>query len=328
MPVKKRVGYVVEVRNPARAAAAFEMGPLAVEPRVAPPELVDALLKAVDDENPKVRTEAIYTVGTVARPPVAEAQAALLIKALDHYDPLIRAAAARVVGRLEIASAGDALIKGINDSQPQVRYASMRGLGALRERRAVQALTDQFNFYAKGEGAWSALDALARIGDPASVSLFKARLVDKDPFLRRASAEGLARSQDSSELPALEIGAGNDPSDMVRGAMAFALQKLGRNYVPRMVEFLDSDKTAQQIADYLLELGPPVAATLVPHLQDPSAAIRANVATVLGALGDATTIAALQPLTGDKDRGVAQAVARAIDRIKHHAPSSRPGSTL
>lgn len=328
VPVKKRVGYVVEVRNPARAAAAFEMGPLAVEPRLAPPELIDALLKAVDDENPKVRTEAIYTVGTVARPPVTEAQAALLIKALDHYDPLIRAAAARVVGRLEIASAGDALIKGINDSQPPVRYASMRGLGALRERRAVQALTDQFNFYAKGEGAWSALDALARIGDPASVPLFKARLVDKDPFLRRTSAEGLARSQDSSELPALEIGAGNDPSDMVRAAMAFALQELGRNYVPRMVEFLDSDKTAQQVADYLLELGPPVTPTLVPHLQDPSAAIRANVATVLGVLGDATTITALQPLTGDKDRGVAQAATRAIDRIKHHAPSSRPGSTL
>jgi HEAT repeat protein len=325
VPVKKRLGYVVEVRNPARASVAFEIGPLAVEPRIAPPELIDALLKAVDDENPKVRSEAIYTVGTIARPPVTEGQAALLIKALDHYDPVIRAAAARVVGRLEIASAGYALIKGINDSQPPVRYASMRGLGALRERRAVPALTEQFNFYARGEGAWSALDALARIGDPASVPLFKARLADKDPFLRRASAEGLARAKDSSELPALEIGAGNDPSDMVRVAMAFALQKLGRNYVPRMVEFLDSEKTSQQVADYLLELGPSAAATLVPHLKDPSAAIRANVATVLGLLGDGSTISALQPLTGDKDRGVAQAATRAIDRIKNQT-SSRPGS--
>jgi HEAT repeat protein len=325
VPVKKRLGYVVEVRNPARASIAFEMGPLAVEPRSAPPELVDALLKAVDDENPKVRSEAIYTIGTIARPPVTGQQAALLIKALDHYDPLIRAAAARVVGRLEVANAGDALIKGINDSQAPVRYASMRGLGLLRERRAVQALTEQFNFYAKGEGAWSALDALARIGDPATVPLFKAHLADKDPFLRRASAEGLARAQDTSELPALEIGAGNDPSDMVRASMAFALQKLGRNYVPRMVEFLDSEKTAQQTADYLLELGPPLAPTLAPHLKDPSAAIRANVATVLGVLGDAATISALQPLTGDKDRGVAQAATRAIDRIKYQT-SSRPGS--
>ena len=148
------------------------------------------------------------------------------------------------------------------------------------------------------------------------------RLADKDPFLRRAAAEGLGRAHDSSELSALEIGAGNDASEMVRAAMAFALQKLGRNYIPRLVESLDSDKMAPQVADYLLELGPSFALALVPHLQDPSPAIRANVATVLGALGDATTVTALQPLTGDKDRGVAQAATRAIERIKH--PRANP----
>src|SRR5262245_2736176 len=67
LPSKKRLGGVVEVRNPGQAAAAFDMGPLAVEPRPAPGELIDALLKAVDDENPKVRTEAIYSVGIIAR---------------------------------------------------------------------------------------------------------------------------------------------------------------------------------------------------------------------------------------------------------------------
>jgi HEAT repeat protein len=324
LPTKKRVGFVVEVRNPARAAAAFEMGPLAVQPRAVPPALIEALFKAVDDENPKVRTEAIYTVGTIARPPIADAEAALLIKAMDHYDPSIRAAAARVAGRLQVASATDSLVIAINDSQPPVRYAAMRALGLLGERRAVPALTEQLKFYGKGEGAWSALDALAHIGDPSSVPLFKVRLADKDPFLRRAAAEGLGRAQDSSELSALEIGAGNDSSEMVRAAMAFALEKLGRNYIPRLVESLDSDKMAPQVGDYLLELGPSIALALVPHLQDPSPAIRANVATVLGALGDAMTLAPLQPLTGDKDRGVAQAATRAIERIKQS--SQRPKS--
>ena len=327
VPSKKRLGFVVEVRNPARAAAAFDMGTLAVEARVAPPELLDALLKAVDDDNPKVRTEAIYTFGTIGRPPLTEGHAVLLIKALDHYDPAIRAAAARVAGRLEVASAADVLIKSLNDSQAPVRYAAMRALGALRERRATPALNQQFNFYGKGEGAWSALDALAHVADPSSVPLFKARLADKDPFLRRAAAEGLARTQDSSELSTLEIGAGNDTSEIVRPAFAFALQKLGRNYIPRLVESLDSEKTASQVADYLLELGPSIAPTLVSHLQDPSPAIRSNVATVLGVLGDDKTITALQPLTNDKDRGVAQAATRAIDRIKHPVSSTKLGST-
>jgi len=322
---KKRLGFVVEVRNPGQAAAAFEMGPLALETRSAPPELIDALLKAVDDDNAKVRTEAIYTIGTIARPPMGEGAAAQLIKALDHYDPAIRAAAARVAGRLEMKSAGDALIHSVNDSQAPVRYAAMRALGAIGERRAIHSLSEQLNFYGRGEGAWSALDALAHLADPTSVPLFKARLADRDPFLRRAAAEGLGRAGDTSELPALEIGAGNDASEMVRAAMAFALQKLGRNYIPRLVESLDSEKTAPQVAGYLLELGPSIAPTLLSHLQDPSPAIRGNVATVLGAIGSDATLAALQPLTVDKDRAVAQAATRAIDRIK--ASSSRPRST-
>ncbi len=285
--------------------------------------MIDALLKAVDDDNPKVRAEAIYTLGTIATAPLSDAASAQLIKALDHYDPAIRAAAARVAGRLDVRTAGTTLINAINDSQQPVRFAAMRALGEIGERHAINALSEQLKFYGKGEGAWSALDALAHLADPASVPLFKSRLADKDPFLRRAAAEGLGRAGDTSELPALEIGAGNDTSEMVRAAMAFALQKLGRNYIPRLVESLDSDKMAAQIAGYLLELGPPVAPTLVSHLQDPSPAIRGNVATVLGAIGNDASLAALQPLTADKDRAVAQAATRAIDRIKASSPKPR-----
>ena len=325
VPSKKRVALFVEVRNPGRAPLAFELGPLAVAARTVPPELVDALLKAVDDENPKVRLEAIYTLGTIARPPLADAAAAQLVKALDHYDPVVRAAAARVVARLDVKSAGDSLIRALNDSQAPVRYAAMRALGVMHESRAVPALTEQFNYYGKGEGAWSALDALAHLADPSSVPLFKAHLADKDPFLRRGSAEGLGRAGDKSEVSALEIGAGNDTAEMVRAAMAFALQKVGRNYLPRLVESMDSEKAAPQIAEYLIELGPPVAAQLQSHLKDPSPAIRGNVATVLGVSGDETTLAVLQPLTADKDRAVAQAATRAIERLKARQ-MTKPGA--
>ncbi|MEP6917822.1 MAG: HEAT repeat domain-containing protein [Acidobacteriota bacterium] len=313
---RKRVALLVEVRNPGIAPAAYELGPLAVWPRPVPPELIKGLLQAVDDDNPKVRLEAIYALGTIARAPVAAEPAAQLVKALDHYDPAIRTAAARVIGRLEVRSAGDALITAMNDSQAPVRTAAMRALGAIREPRAIQALTERFNHYGKGEEAWAALDALARIGDPSSVPLFKGRLADRDAFMRRAAAEGLARSGDTTELAALEVGAGNDTSDMVRAAMVFALQKLGKSYIPRLVEFLGSAKMAPQAAEYVAELGPSVTPLLLPSLQDPSPAIRANVALVLGALGGQNTAAALQPLTQDPDRDVAQAATRAIERIK------------
>lgn len=320
VPAKKRVALFVEVRQPALAEAAFELGPLARRPGPVPPELVRALLQAVNDENQKVRVEAIYTLGTIARPPLSTEAGDALIKALDHYDPVIRTAAARVAGRLALRAAGDALLTAVNDSKSEVRFAAMRALGAIDDARAVQALTEQLSFYAKGEGAWSALDALSKIASPASAPLFRARLTDRDPFLRRAAAEGLGRAGDAADTAALQIGAGNDPSTEVRAAMAFALQKLGHNYIPRLVEFLTSPKMGPQIFDYFVELGPDAAPVLVPHLQDPSPVIRANVARLVGALGAPGATAALQPLANDKDPDVAKAAARALERLKASTP--------
>jgi HEAT repeat protein len=313
---RKRVAFIFEVRGSGRAETAFAAGPLAVWPRPVPPVLIASLLTAVDDDHPKVRVEAIYTFGAIARPPVADDHAELLIKALDHYDPAIRRGAARVLGRLEVRTAAVALIKTINDSEQSVRFAAMRALGQIHEESAVQALTQQLEHYRKGEGAWSALDGLARIGHPSSVPVFKARLTDKDPSLRAAAAEGLARTGDTSEVAALEEVAGTDPSPTVRAAAAFALQKLGRNYVARLAEPLDSARMAQQIAGYFMELGQPVAAQLTPMLKDPSEAIRGNVALILGAIGTQAEIALLEPLLQDRSAEVRLAAERAIHRLK------------
>ena len=316
VPAKRKVGLVVEVRSKGVAPQLFERGALVAWPRHVPPELVDSLLKALDDDGARVRSEAAYTLGIIGPTPLTDDASARLIKALDHYDPAIRAAAARVIGRLQVKSAADTLIKTINDSSAQVRFASMRALGELKQETAVQALTEQLKYYGKGEGAWSALDALARIAHPSSVPLFKSRLNDKDEFIRRAAAEGLARTNDASELATLQSGASTDPSPMARAAMTFAMQKLGQNYLARLVDFLNSSRLVPQVQSYLIELGPSIVPALTPRLQEPDPDVRAHVAEVLGALGDPSTVAVLDPLTKDRDRGVITAATQAIDRIK------------
>src|SRR5689334_11275655 len=230
------VGFVVERRNPAVAGSVFDLGPAVVWPRRVPPELTASLIQAIDDESAKVRLEAVYALGVIGRPPLPEDQSQRLTKALDHYDPSVRAAAARVVARLKVTAAGDGLLKAINDSQPEVRYAAMRALGALHDTRAVAPLTEQLAFYKKGEGAWSALDALAQLAQPSSAPLFRERLSDKDPNIRRAAAEGLGRLGDTSAISDIQQNVTSDESEPVRIAMAFALQKLGRNYVTRIVD--------------------------------------------------------------------------------------------
>ena len=313
---KRMVGFVFEKRTSAIAAAAFDLGPLAVWPRPAPAALVTALLQAVDDENAKVRLEAIYATGVIAKAPLAADQVPRLLKALDHYDPAIRAAAARVIARLKVAEAGDVLLKAVNDSQADVRFAAMRGLGAIRDARAVTALTEQLAYYKKGEGAWSALDALARIAAPASIPLFTARLQDKDPYIRRAAAEGLGRAGDAASIDALERSATVDDSVMVRVATAFALQTLGRNYAARLLDLMGSPKVQAQGQEYLIELGPSMAALIVPRLQERDPDLREALIDVLGVIGDASTLPALQAATKDGDGSVAAAASRAVARIQ------------
>lgn len=313
---RRMIGFVVERRNPAVAATAFDLGPTAVVPRGVPPEVVPALIQAIDDDNARVRLEATYALGVIAPPPLTADQAASLVKALDHYDPDVRMAAARVIARLRVTQAGDVLMKAINDSHADVRYAAMRALGALHEVRAASALTEQLAFYKKGEGAWSALDALAHLAQPASVPLFKERLTDKDPKMRRAAAEGLGRIGDASASAEMLTAVTSDESEEVRVAMAFALQKLGRNYVTRIIDAMDSPQMVPQAQDYLIELGPAIAPSLYPHLQDSDQGIREGVAEVLGLIGDDKSIAPLEAITADKDPNVATAAKRAIERIK------------
>lgn len=321
---KKMVGFVVEKRNPAVAAAAFDAGPAIVWPRPVPASVVSQLLKAVDDENARVRLEAIYAAGVIGRPPLAPEQIRQLIAALDHYDPAIRAAAARVIGRLGVESAGDALMKAVNDSQADVRYAAMRALGAIHDTRAVTTLTEQLAFYRKGEGAWAALDGLARLAAPASVPLFKERLADKDPYLRRAAAEGLARAGDRSALDQLQRGVTTDDSPMVRLATAFALQVLGQNYVGRIVDTMTNGKLEGQAIEYLVELGPPVAPTLYPRLQDPDPGIREAASDALGFIGGIAALPALEAAAKDSNTEAATAARRAIERIKATSAAQPP----
>lgn len=313
---KRMVGFVLEKRRSGLGRGAFELGPYAVWPRPAAPELVSALLQAIDDENAKVRADAMYAAGVIGRSPLTADQIARLTKGLDHYDPAIRAGAARVIARLKVAEAGDALIKAVNDSQAEVRYESIRALGAIGEQRAITALTEQLAYYKKGEGAWSALEALARIGSRTSLPLFRERLQDRDPYIRRAAIEGIARAGDTESIDALERAAMSDEAAMVRLAAVFALQKLGRTYAARIVDLMSSEKMIPQAQEYLVELGTPLTVTLVARLQEPDPNVREAVADVLGIIGDASVVPALQAASKDRDPSVASAAKRALARLR------------
>ena len=114
------------------------------------------------------------------------AEAINLASLLDHM-PAPRAAN-------PCADVGNALIDNINSRDAVLRRAAMQTLGQLRYPNAAQALSDQLSYYQKGPDAMAALEGLAGIGHPTSVSVFEEMLTSSNADMRRFAVEGLARA--------------------------------------------------------------------------------------------------------------------------------------
>src|SRR5262249_12228827 len=189
-------------------------------------------------------------------------------------DPAMRYAAVRVLGRVltprpgdaEIESTvGDAVIAALNDSDRAVKSAAMDALGEMRYDRAVQALTDLFQYYGKGESAEAAFDALARIANAASVPLFTAQLSGRSSALRGTAIEGLARAGDAATIADIQTAAGADRSGAIALAAAVANARPADGPLDRVVEGRAKSRAGHQARENLAWLPPGRARALPPR---------------------------------------------------------------
>ena len=329
---RKRIGLVVEVRSAVQAEPAFSAGPNALGPRPVPPDVLTALRMAARDENPRVAIEALYAFGVLAIQPGGSARLDLLRAAgpdlaafIGSSDPALRHAAVRVLGRVFAKRAqdetiestvGDAVITALNDDDRAVKTAAMAALGAMRYDRGVQALTDLFTYYGKGDAAEAALDALAHIAHVASVPVFTAQLASKTAALRGIAMEGLARLGDASQLAAIQAAVDKERDRTVTLAGAFALVMLGNASTDRVADSLTRPKLREQAKRYLIELAPGRTASFAHQLLETDPQIRLDMIDVLGLAGDPAAIAVVEPLTKDRDPEVARAAERAVARLR------------
>jgi HEAT repeat protein len=238
----------------------------------------------------------------------------------------MRYAAARVIGRLFASrpqddpievTVGDGVITALNDNDRAVKTAVMAALGAMRYERAVQALTDLFTFYTKGDVAEAALDALAHIAYSASAPLFTAQLAGAGSSTMRAIAiDGLARIGDPTRLTEIRAAADRDHGDAVTLAAAFASAVLENGPIERIVDAVTKSRMRDRARGYIAELASRRAASFGPHLVDPDERIRLELVEALGVAGDSTALRMLEPLLQDRDPQVARAAERAAARLR------------
>ena len=329
---RKRVAIVVERRSAVQAEPAFSAGPDALGARPVPIEVLTALRTAARDDNPRVAIEALYAFGALAVQPGGTTRRGMLRAAgpdvaafIGSSDPAMRYAAVRVLGRLFAKRAedepidstvGDAVITALNDTDRAVKSSAMFALGAMQYERGVQALTDLFTYYARGNAAEAALDALAHIAHPTSVPLFTAQLASKTASLRGIAVEGLARVGDRSQLPAIQAMLDKEREQSVTLAGAFANVMLGTAGTDQVADWLGRPKQREQARRYVTEIAPGRTASFAHQLLDSDPQIRLDVVDALGQAGDPAAIAVIQPLTEDRDPQVARAAERAVARLK------------
>lgn len=313
-------------RSMRHAADAFTLAPYHATPWRVPPELSDALVRALAHDQPSIRRDSAYAVGIVMAPPVTDRVAFELIASLGDREPTVRIAAARVLGRLQVRSAGVELIGRVNDEDLDVRLASMRALGDLRDSRAVEALTEQFSFYVRGAAGRAAIDALARIASPSSRPIFEAQTASGYPAHRQAAYEGLARIGELGDaVGRIEAAMANEKDERVTTAMAFALAASGRAGMGRILDAL-ADRDRQDTATaYLIELGRTQAKAIAAHLADPNPVVREQIAIALGNIGGPDALAALSTASAETEPQVRRAIDVALFRLKQLAP--RTGDT-
>lgn len=299
-----------------RAQQAFDAGPLLRSATPAPPALVEALIAAIRDENARVRFDAVHALGFIAETPLPAVTLAAIAAELDHYDPIIRAATARVLGRLGQREAGDRLMAALDDSSETVRTFAAEALGLVREDRARTRLRDLVA-RASGRSTDALILALARIGAPDDAPLFREQLTSRSAGARRAGAEGLGRIGDRASLDALEQLASADRGADVRLAAAFALHRLGQPQSHVIASMLARDELMTQARDYLLEIGGDALPGVVEALRvatDPRH--RADLTQMIGYIGTADALAVVEPLLRDPNDRVARAATVATLRLK------------
>jgi HEAT repeat protein len=148
------------------------------------------------------------------------------------------------------------------------------------------------------------------------VPLFTAQLASKTPALRAIAIEGLARVGDRAQLPAIQAVVDKDRDAAVTLAGAFALVLLDDGPTDHVADALGRPRMRDQAKRYITELAPGRTGSFAHQLLDTDAQIRLDMVEALGLAGDPAAIAAIQPLTEDRDPQVARTAERAIARLR------------
>ena len=287
---------------------------LVVEPDVpVDGSVIETLRARLGDSQRGIRRTAIRGLG-ILRARAAVPDLVQLVR--EDRDDQLRFDGVRALRKIADTSIAGELTSLLNINSNSVRTELIETLGSMRYHGAVPELTRIVEQSKAGDSSRvTALAALADIADPASAALFQQLKADGHESMRLYANEGIARTVDPAQKTAISAARLTEKSARVRTAQAFALLRIGETeFLDELVRALERATTRELAKEYLRETRPADRQALfAPRII--SSTVRAELAEVMGRMGDPDALPRLQELAHDADSDVARAAERATRRL-------------
>ncbi|MCA2688823.1 MULTISPECIES: HEAT repeat domain-containing protein [unclassified Microcystis] len=307
-------------------------------------EVVNELLKALEDSDKDVRWEAAEALGNIG----SETAIAGLLKALEHSDYHVSWNAAEALAKIGSETAIPGLLKALEDSYKYVRGNAAEALAKIGTETAIpgllKALEDSYK-YVRGNAAealgnigsetaiagllkaledsyeyvrLNAAEALGKIGSETAIPRLLKALEDSHWYVRRDAAEALGKIGSETAIPGL-LKALEDSDNNVRWKAVEALGNIGtETAIPGLLKALEDSNNygRRKAVEALAKIGSETAIPrLLKALEDSHWYVRRNAAEALGNIGTETAIPGLLKALEDSDGFVREKAAEALAKI-------------
>ncbi|MFN7965263.1 MAG: HEAT repeat domain-containing protein [Acidobacteriota bacterium] len=205
--------------------------------RIGTPAAVKALEAASTNESRLVRIGVAQALQDVLPETYPEAARVLVLmgeraRPKSPSDDIYREERRALVTSLSVVkqpSSTDYLIERLNtDHDQNIREASTRTLGRLKDKKAVDVLIDAYGKDNERVRAL-AIEALGEIGDPRGLATVQAALKDFDAVTRGKAAWALMQLVGKEAIPELRACLARETNDMPAVRAAYALALLGES---------------------------------------------------------------------------------------------------
>jgi HEAT repeat protein len=288
--------------------------PVAAEPWIPlDEESVDAILYVLEDKDSENRIEAAAVLGILR----SEKALPRLSYYLNSPNQRMARTCVRAIGYIGRPDSGAALIPMMKHSDRDVIIDSVRVLGQLRYKPALQELTGFLEYNRDERYKEVALQAISRIGDPSSEQVMRKYYSSENTDLRQYAIEGFGRMRLRNYLDPLKRGFQTEKDKRLKLATCFSLFALGDTaYIESLVRALPDRIYRAQTREYIIELGQAAVPHVAAYLKSEEKDLRLNVMRILADMHQPAAISYLEPWIQDKDIEIAQTATDAIRELK------------